>query len=121
MQDHLPLDFRSGLFAGRLQLPAGPTPVVLQAGRVIDVSAIAATVSQLLAAWPCDISAGVDLGDITELDLQTAWQTERAGSTAIRLLAPLDLQVVKASGVTFAVSAVERVIEERAQIGRAHV
>ena len=115
MQDHLPLDFRSGLFAGRLQLPAGPTPVVLQAGRVIDVSAIAATVSQLLAAWPCDISAGVDLGDITELDLQTAWQTERAGSTAIRLLAPLDLQVVKASGVTFAVSAVERVIEERAR------
>ena len=32
-----------------------------------------------------------------------------------RLLAPIDLQCVKAAGVTFAVSAVERVIEERAR------
>lgn len=112
MLNHLPNDFRSGLFVGRLQLPAGPTPVVLQAGRVIDVSAFAATVSQLLAAWPCDISAGIDLGDIADLALQPAWE---AGGTGIRLLAPVDLQVVKASGVTFAVSAVERVIEERAR------
>ena len=33
---------------------------------------------------------------------------------AVRLLAPIDLQVIKAAGVTFAVSMVERVIEERA-------
>src|SRR5690606_36927566 len=32
-----------------------------------------------------------------------------------RLLSPLDLQRVKACGVTFAVSAIERVIEERAR------
>ena len=42
------------------------------------------------------------------------------------LLAPCDLQAIKACGVTFARSMVERVIEERAggnasEIGRAHV
>jgi fumarylacetoacetate (FAA) hydrolase family protein len=37
-----------------------------------------------------------------------------AGDTE-RLLAPIDLQCVKAAGVTFAVSAIERVIEERAR------
>ncbi len=34
---------------------------------------------------------------------------------ALRLLSPIDLQCVKAAGVTFAVSALERVIEERAR------
>ena len=32
-----------------------------------------------------------------------------------QLLAPIDLQAVKAAGVTFAISAIERVIEERAR------
>ena len=99
--DDLPRDFREGLFVGRIQLPEGPTPVVLKAGRVLDVSAIAPTSSQLLAQWPCDLSAARDLGAIESL--------------THRLLAPIDLQVIKASGVTFAISAVERVIEERAR------
>jgi fumarylacetoacetate (FAA) hydrolase family protein len=34
--------------------------------------------------------------------------------SALRLLSPFDLQCIKASGVTFATSAIERVIEERA-------
>ena len=40
----------------------------------------------------------------------------RVDSTArkdVRLLSPFDLQCIKASGVTFAISAMERVIEER--------
>jgi fumarylacetoacetate (FAA) hydrolase family protein len=40
---------------------------------------------------------------------------ELFGGTSARLLAPVDLQVIKAAGVTFAVSAIERVIEERAR------
>src|ERR1700735_1127250 len=46
------------------------------------------------------------------MGLETAW----SGSSAkVKLLAPVDLQCVKAAGVTFAVSAMERVIEERAK------
>ncbi|MDE1939961.1 MAG: fumarylacetoacetate hydrolase family protein, partial [Alphaproteobacteria bacterium] len=46
------------------------------------------------------------------LDLRRAWD---GSSGRMRLLAPVDLQCIKAAGVTFAVSAVERVIEERAR------
>jgi fumarylacetoacetate (FAA) hydrolase family protein len=44
--------------------------------------------------------------------LRSAWA---GGESKTRLLAPVDLQCVKACGVTFAVSAIERVIEERAK------
>ncbi|MGC8001583.1 hypothetical protein ACP3XN_29685, partial [Salmonella enterica] len=54
-------------------------------------------------AWPADV-AGRDLGLIQDFDF-----------AAQPLLAPIDLQCVKAAGVTFAISAVERVIEERAR------
>ena len=54
---------------------------------------------------------GVDLGSIESLSVTSAWSDD-AGTT---LLSPLDLQCIKASGVTFAVSALERVIEERAR------
>src|SRR5581483_5105610 len=56
---------------------------------------------------------GADLGELESLALTPAWMTQRPAVP--RLLSPLDLQCVKASGVTFAVSAVERVIEERAR------
>jgi fumarylacetoacetate (FAA) hydrolase family protein len=37
-----------------------------------------------------------------------------AATPAVRLLAPCDVQAIKACGVTFAVSLIERVIEEQA-------
>jgi fumarylacetoacetate (FAA) hydrolase family protein len=52
---------------------------------------------------------GEDLGDAREL-AQSA-----QGAGGIRLLAPCDLQAIKAAGVTFAVSLLERVIEEQAK------
>ena len=55
------------------------------------------------AAGPTPV-AGRDLGAVEDFDFAAA-----------PLLAPIDLQCVKAAGVTFAVSAVERVIEERAR------
>ena len=109
MSDFLPRDWREATLAGRMDMGAGPTPVLVRQGRVRDVAAFAPTLSALFDA-PLP-HGGKDLGDLVDIALRPAW--EKAGSA--RLLAPLDLQCVKAAGVTFAVSAVERVIEERAR------
>ncbi|MEI9994438.1 MAG: fumarylacetoacetate hydrolase family protein [Rhizomicrobium sp.] len=110
MTDFLPRDWREATLVGRLDQGAGPVPVLLREGRVLDVSRAVPTVSALLDGWTGSAS-GRDLGEITDLGLLEAW----VGKGEARLLAPLDLQCVKAAGVTFAVSAVERVIEERAR------
>ena len=109
--DDLPADWADGLFLGRLSLAEGPTPVLVRQGRVIDISASAPTTAQAAAREDLATLPGRDLGPLDSLDLTPAWET----AAAVRLLSPLDLQCVKASGVTFAVSAVERVIEERAR------
>jgi len=98
----LPDDWMEATLVGRVQSKAGPAPVLVRGGRLYDVSE-AATVADLLNAWP-DAPEGRDLGRLDEFDFE-----------AQPLLAPIDLQCVKAAGVTFAVSAVERVIEERAR------
>jgi fumarylacetoacetate (FAA) hydrolase family protein len=107
----LPHDWRDAILVGRMDLGEGPTPVVVKEGRVFDVSKAAPTTSELLANWK-GVPEGRDLGDIDDLGLTTAWSGAQG---KIKLLAPIDLQCVKACGVTFAVSAIERVIEERAK------
>jgi fumarylacetoacetate (FAA) hydrolase family protein len=107
----LPHDWRDAILVGRMDLGEGPTPVVVKEGRVFDVSRTAPTTSQLLENWK-GVPEGRDLGDIDDLGLTTAWSGTQG---KIKLLAPTDLQCVKACGVTFAVSAIERVIEERAK------
>ncbi|HWA68403.1 MAG TPA: fumarylacetoacetate hydrolase family protein [Rhizomicrobium sp.] len=111
----LPTDWRDAVLVGRMDMGEGPTPVVVKQGRVFDVSATQPTVAALLEDWsgaPDGTELGRDLGDIDDLGLTTAWSGKKGNA---RLLAPVDLQCVKACGVTFAVSAMERVIEERAQ------
>src|SRR5688572_31995776 len=103
----LPDDWRDAVLVGRLDLGEGPTPVVVKEGRVFDVSATAPTTAQLLEKWN-GVPSGKDLGDINDLGLSTAWSEGTKGR--VKLLAPVDLQCVKACGVTFAVSAMERVI-----------
>jgi fumarylacetoacetate (FAA) hydrolase family protein len=100
----LPGDLARATLAGRLLLDDGPTPVLIRAGQVEDVSRHAATVSDLLEKDPATIR-GERLFDCDEL-FSLEWK---------RFLSPFDLQVVKAAGVTFAISAIERVIEERAR------
>ena len=100
----LPLDWPTAVMVGRIRTAQGPTPVTCRAGRLYDMSAIAPTVSELLNQDSAYVSPGSDLGDIEHFDFETQ-----------PLLAPTDLQCIKAAGVTFAVSAVERVIEERAR------
>jgi fumarylacetoacetate (FAA) hydrolase family protein len=108
---HLPADWREGTFVGRIATSAGPTPIVISGGRVRDVSRTAATVSELFNEWHGTVPNGEDLGPLEQLPISAAFK----GESKIRLLAPFDLQCIKACGVTFAVSAVERVIEERAR------
>jgi len=100
----LPVDWTAALLVGRIRTQAGPTPVVIREGRLLDVSRAFPTVSQLLDAWTGEVPQGMDLGPVEDFDFAAA-----------PLLAPVDLQCLKAAGVTFAVSAVERVIEERAR------
>ncbi len=108
----LPADWREATLVGRLSTAAGPTPVVISRGRVRDVSRVAPTVSALLNGWTDTVPEGEDLGPLDQLQLTPAY--DGTASTP-HLLAPIDLQCIKACGVTFAVSAVERVIEERAR------
>jgi fumarylacetoacetate (FAA) hydrolase family protein len=116
MIEFLPNDWRSATLIGRVQLPQGPTPIVLSQGRVLDVSATAPTVSDLLNRWTGQVFIGKDLGAVEDFNPLAACQNLTAAAAGtMRLLAPVDLQCIKASGVTFAVSAVERVIEERAR------
>ncbi|WP_179562938.1 fumarylacetoacetate hydrolase family protein [Sphingomonas sp. R3G8C] len=97
----LPDDWESGRFLGRVETPAGPSPILVQDGIAYDMAAVAPTVSQLVEMLPLDPGAGIVLGRLDALDLP--------------LLSPVDLQCVKACGVTFATSTLERVIEERAR------
>jgi len=110
--DYLPGDWRDGLFAGRISRPEGPTPILVRGGHVFDVSRVAPTSAELLNMANPGAADGQNLGALEDFDFQVSWSDETGAS---RMLSPVDLQCVKASGVTFAVSAVERVIEERAR------
>lgn len=103
-----------GIFLGRIWRPGiGPVVVTLRGGEVYDITCrelptVSALMEHddpvgLIAAQP-----GVPLGPLGAL------LTATDDADALRLLAPCDLQAVKASGVTFAASMVERVIEEQA-------
>lgn len=97
----LPADWESGRFLGRVETAAGPSPILVEQGVAYDMAGVAPTVAQLVDMLSLDASAGVALG--------------RLDSLALPLLSPIDLQCVKACGVTFATSTLERVIEERAR------
>lgn len=112
MSEFLPEDWRDASLVGRIDMGDGPVPVLVRQGRLFDMSAVAPTVSLLLDNWD-SAAKGRDLGDFEGLILRKAW--EDGAPASARLLAPIDLHCIKASGVTFAVSAIERVIEERAR------
>jgi len=109
MIEHLPSDWLQAILVGRILTRDGPTPVIVAEGRIRDVSRHAPTVSQLLNGWNGEIPAGQDLGPLESF----GFTRQFAAPKEVRLLSPFDLQCIKASGVTFAISAIERVIEER--------
>jgi fumarylacetoacetate (FAA) hydrolase family protein len=115
----LPEDLDQALMIGRVWRPApvdGPAVVAIRNGRVIDITRHAATVADLFerddAVAIARNAEGEDLGAVSEL---MAAVGQPATGNSLRLLAPCDLQAIKAAGVTFAVSLLERVIEEQAK------
>ena len=105
-----------GLWLGRVwRIGIGPALVTIRAGHVYDITSKAAPTMRDLLELP-DIAGfvanlpGEDLGPLAAF---AAASVEPAEETT-HLLAPCDLQAIKACGVTFARSMVERVIEERA-------
>jgi fumarylacetoacetate (FAA) hydrolase family protein len=107
----LPVDAGDALLAGRIDLGSGPTPVLVRGGRVEDVSHIAPFMADLLERDDVVTLRGEPLFELDELARRAAANDPARPF----LLSPVDLQVVKAAGVTFALSAIERVIEERAR------
>jgi fumarylacetoacetate (FAA) hydrolase family protein len=98
---------------GRVWRPGiGPALVALRGERLIDITSRATpTMRDLLEtedpAATLRGAAGEEIGTLADL-------AEGTDPDRLHLLAPCDLQAVKASGVTFAQSMVERVIEEQA-------
>lgn len=112
-------DFSQGTFVGRVWRPdvQGPAIVVLRGGRLVDVTSIdCATMRDLLEKDdPAAFARAASGEDLGALDAVLEASVEGTGNfSALHLLAPCDLQAVKACGVTFARSMIERVIEEKA-------
>jgi fumarylacetoacetate (FAA) hydrolase family protein len=105
-----------GLFVGRAWRDGvGPVVVTVRDGRVLDVTTKGApTMRDLLEQddIPAFVAGiiGEDIGTLADI----AQSSREPATEMTRLLAPCDLQAVKACGVTFARSMIERVIEERA-------
>ncbi len=127
----LPQDDDRATLVGRAWIagsPGGPIVVALRGDELVDLSALAVTTSELLdlpdpaAAVRAALAKAPAIGLLRDvlgntLKLQPPY-----------LLAPCDLQAVKAAGVTFADSLIERVIEEqirgdasRAEAARAEI
>lgn len=115
MTNFLTADELIGTWLGRVWLPqvAGPAVVTLRGDTVVDITS----------------SAAPTVRDICEMDDPAAYVRAATGSPlgslddicaaavhpdTLHFLAPCDFQAIKACGVTFASSMVERVIEERA-------
>ncbi|PZX32374.1 conserved hypothetical protein [Cupriavidus phytorum] len=120
VEETLPRDAERALLVGRAWLPGahgGPVTVVVRGAELFDITATAPTIAGLLALPDCAErvrqATGASLGPLQDwLDATCAHGPDPEHR---HLLAPNDLQVVKAAGVTFAASLVERVIEERAR------
>ncbi|HEY0123442.1 MAG TPA: fumarylacetoacetate hydrolase family protein [Rhizobium sp.] len=107
--------FSTGTFVGRVWRPdvKGPALVVIRDGALYDItSKDAPTMRDLLEKDDPVGFVRTQKGEaVARLDDLIA---AKADTSAIHLLAPIDLQAIKACGVTFARSMLERVIEERA-------
>ena len=115
----LPEDFDRATLVGRVWAPHdGPVPALVRPDGVYDISALATTASALFEmddpvlallearAWP-------KLGSLEAMLVNSAWNARDEATPWF--LAPCDLQAIKASGVTFVSSLLERVIEEQAR------
>ena len=116
----LPKDYDIACLIGRAWVPGnpdGPSPVWIKNGKVYDLAPYSPTVSELLEMEdPARIVRGLsglhNIGAFEDLLQNT--HPKKQDSSKPWFLAPCDLQAIKASGVTFVSSMLERVIEEQA-------
>ena len=115
----LPDDAARASLAGRVWRPglAGPSVVAIRDGTAVDVSSAFPTMRDLCEATdpPAALrrAGGETIGTVAALLANTPAETRDPALPW--LLTPIDLQAIKAAGVTFAISMLERVIEERAR------
>ena len=118
-ENTLPLDHNEATLLGRIWRPElqGPSVVTVRNNMVLDVSASYPTArdvcetsnpAQALRAAPGDVVCSL-------AELLANSNAAQQQATRPWLLAPCDLQSIKAAGVTFASSMLERVIEEKAR------
>src|ERR1700709_948469 len=112
---HLPAE---GLFVGRAKSASHPLVVTVRDGTVFDIPSNAApTVRDVCEmadpAGHVRSAKGEPIGSLDDI-AATSFEATRDPAKPY-LLSPIDLQAIKASGVTFVVSLLERVIEEQAR------
>jgi fumarylacetoacetate (FAA) hydrolase family protein len=120
----LPADAERATLIGRAWVPGrmgGPSPVVIAGGRIYDLARVAPTVSELLnsrdpvkmARESVRTGWAREIGEVAGLISNS--HADRRNPRKPYLLAPCDLQALRACGVTFIASMLERVIEEHAK------
>lgn len=112
-------DEMDGCFVGRIWMPGrngGPTPVLIQNDELRDLSHVCPTTSELLnleqPALTIRRGAGSRLGSLSDV-ITNSFALNRNPDLPF-FLSPCDLQALKACGVTFVKSMMERLIEEQA-------
>ncbi len=117
LQSFIPRDGFAGTLVGRVWrpgAPGGPAVAAFRAEGVYDLSRAAPTMAQLIASPdPAALARtpGAFVGELAPI-LENSFAA-RPDPARPYVLAPIDLQCIKAAGVTFAASLIERVIEER--------
>lgn len=114
------MDYPDGILVGRARVPGHDHPriVTVRDGDLFDITAKGlATVRDIAesgrAAEHVRSAPGVLLGSAQAVLANSVAADHDASVPS--LLSPIDLQAIKASGVTFVVSLLERVIEEQAR------
>ncbi|MFM7417239.1 MAG: fumarylacetoacetate hydrolase family protein [Alphaproteobacteria bacterium] len=112
---HLPMDFADGHFCARIMRPEGPCVIGFARGAAFDLTPAFGTASRFLEEDEA-IGAMLRRGEPITLDLElilanSTWDARDPAKPF--LLSPIDLQTVKAAGVTYVRSMLERVVEER--------
>jgi fumarylacetoacetate (FAA) hydrolase family protein len=116
----LPARADDAILVGRAWIagdPGGPSPVLVRGDAVFDLSSLAPTMAQLLEREDLvrALAAPEGLPRAGRVDALLAASAAPVPASQPHFLAPIDLQAVKASGVTFVTSLLERVIEEQAR------
>ncbi|MCM8525528.1 MAG: hypothetical protein NE327_03360, partial [Lentisphaeraceae bacterium] len=122
IDDNFLSTYKSGTWLGRCEVPAnlnflgkkGPLPILVEEGRVYILPDAPLTTSEIINA---DASAKLsgsktELASLEDIFTNSLYYSQEADKPFI--ISPADVQSVKACGVTFASSLIERVIEEKA-------